>query len=317
MKIGKMEKKMDTEISIVIPAYNEEENIDLIVEELEKVVNKLNITYELIFIDDGSKDNTWDKISKIAKNNKHIKGIKFSRNFGKESAIFAGLNHAKGKCCAVIDSDLQHPPETLIEMYGFWKNGYDVIEGIKLERGRENKIYRWFSKLFYKLMSISTKVDMEKTSDFKLLDRKAVDEIIALPEKNMFFRAMSSWVGFKTITVGYEVRERAAGNSKWSTFGLIKYAVKNIVSFSTAPLQIVTFLGLIFLIFTIILGIQSLYKYFSGQALGGFTTIILLQLITGSITMLSLGIIGMYISAIYDEVKNRNRYIVEESINIL
>ncbi|MDL2310931.1 glycosyltransferase family 2 protein [Peptostreptococcaceae bacterium OttesenSCG-928-C18] len=303
-------------LSIVIPAYNEESNVGLIHNEIEKIMSVENINYEIIFVDDGSKDKTWNSILEQSQLNKNIKGIKFSRNFGKESAIFAGLNSAKGDCCAVIDSDLQHPPETLIKMYRLWEEGYDVIEGIKLSRGKENKIYKSFSKLFYKLMSASTKIDMEKTSDFKLLDRKAIDAIIALPEKNMFFRAMSAWVGFRTTTVGYEVQERATGESKWSTIGLFKYAITNIVSFTTAPLHLVTILGILFLIFTIILGIQSIFNYIRGQALGGFTTVILIQLITGSIIMLSLGIIGMYISAIYDEVKDRNRYIIETSINL-
>lgn len=308
---------MNRDISIVIPAYNEEKNINLIVEEIKRLFSPMKIDYEIVFIDDGSKDNTWENIERISSFEKNIKGIKFSRNFGKESAIFAGLKFSNGDCCIVMDCDLQHPPETILEMYDYWKIGYEVVEGIKLDRGKENKIYKTFSKLFYKLMTIATKVDMEKTSDFKLLDRKAVDAIIELPEKNMFFRAMSSWVGFKTITVGFYVQDRAEGESKWSTLGLIKYAVKNIISFTTAPLQIVTFLGALFFVFAIVLGIQSLYKYILGQALGGFTTIILLQLITGSITMLSLGIIGAYISAIYDEVKNRNRYIVEKSVNVV
>ena len=303
------------EISIIIFVFNEEGNIELINREIKKVFSSIKIEYEIIFIDDGSKDNTWENIHKLSIIDKNIKGIKFSRNFGKESAIFAGLKFSRGKSCVVIDSDLQHPPETILEMYNLWKSGYDIVEGIKINRGKENKIYKFSSKIFYRIMSKATKFDMEKTSDFKLLDRKVVDAIISLPEKNMFFRAMSSWVGFKTITLGYEVRERATGKSKWSTIGLFKYAIRNIVSFTTAPLQIVTILGMIFFVFTFLLGIQSLYKYLSGQALGGFTTVILLQLITGSITMLSLGIIGMYISVIYDEIKDRSRFIVEELIN--
>ncbi len=308
---------MNRYISIVIPAYNEEKNINLIVEEVHRVFSSIKVDYEIIFVDDGSKDGTWKSIEEISNLKNNVKGIKFSRNFGKESAIFAGLEFSKGDCCIVMDCDLQHPPETILEMYEYWEKGYEVVEGIKLDRGKENRVYKFFSKLFYRLMTVATKVDMEKTSDFKLLDRKAVNAIIELPEKNMFFRAMSSWVGFKTITVGFYVQDRVEGKSKWSTLGLIKYAIKNIISFTTAPLQIVTFLGVIFFIFAIVLGIQSLCKYILGQALGGFTTIILLQLITGSITMMSLGIIGAYISAIYDEVKNRNRYIVEKSTNII
>ena len=307
---------MEKIMSIVIPAFNEEKNINLIHKKIEEIMKLNNINYEMIFVDDGSKDKTWESIENVAKDNSNVKGIKFSRNFGKESGIFAGLKEAKGDCCAVIDSDLQHPPETLVEMYKLWEDGYDVIEGIKLDRGKEHKLYKSFSKVFYKLMSSATRIDMEKTSDFKLLDRKAVDSIIELPEKNMFFRAMSAWVGFKTVTIGYEVQERATGESKWSTISLVKYAITNIVSFTTAPLHIVTFLGVLFFVFTILFGLHSIYNYFSGQALGGFTTLILLQLIIGSIIMFSLGIIGTYIGAIYDEVKDRNRYIVEKFINI-
>lgn len=304
------------EISIVIPSHNEEKNIELITDEIVKILTPLQISYEIIFVDDGSKDNTWENILKQSKIFTNIKGIKFSKNFGKESAIFAGLEMSKGNCTVVIDCDLQHPPKTIVEMYNYWKDGYDVVEGIKLSRGNESKIYGFFSRLFYKIISKSTKIDLEKTSDFKLLDKKVVDSITGLPEKNMFFRAMSSWVGFKTISVGYEVQDRITGESKWSTTGLIKYAIKNIVSFTTAPLQIVTFLGIVFFVFSVVLGIQSIVKYITKQALGGFTTVILLQLITGSIIMLSLGIIGRYIAAIYEEVKNRNRYIIESSVNI-
>lgn len=308
---------MEREISIVIPAYNEEENIVLIKNKIEEILCPENISYEIIYIDDGSKDDTWNKITFESQKSNNIKGIKFSRNFGKESAVFAGLENSKGKCTVVIDCDLQHPPETILEMYKYWKEGYDVVEGIKLSRGKENRLYGLFSKIFYRLISSSTKIDLNKTSDFKLLDRKVVDAIVALPEKNLFFRAMSAWVGFKTISIGYNVQDRIKGESKWSTIGLIKYAVKNIVAFTTAPLQIVTFLGMVFFIFSIGLGIHSLFKYITGQALGGFTTVILLQLITGSIIMLSLGIIGRYIAAIYEEVKDRNKYIIEKSINII
>ena len=241
-----------------------------------------------------------------------VKGISFSRNFGKESAIFAGLKEAGGMCCVIMDCDLQHPPGTIVEMYRLWEEGYEVVEGIKSSRGRENPLHTLCANSFYSIISKLTGIDMADASDFKLLDRQAVDALLDMPERTPFFRALSSWVGFKTTSVPFEVQERTVGTSKWSLWSLIKYAIRNITSFSGAPLQMVTFLGWVMLLFSLVLGIQSLYRYFTGTALEGFTTVILLQLIIGSILMISLGIIGHYISRIYDEIKRRPRYIVSK-----
>ncbi|WP_330385887.1 glycosyltransferase family 2 protein [Romboutsia timonensis] len=269
----------------------------------------------MVFVNDGSRDNTWEVISQRCNKNQNIKGFNFSRNFGKEAAIFAGLTYATGDCCAVIDADLQHPPETLIKMYEKWQDGYEIVEGVKASRGKESFLHKVAAKNFYSLISKATNIDMSRASDFKLLDRKAVNILRSMPEKHIFFRALSSWVGFKTTSVEFHVQEREVGESKWSTYSLFKYAITNITSFSTAPMQIVTLTGVIFLVFSLILGIQSLYKQFMGHALEGFTTVILLLLIIGSILMLSLGIIGYYISKIYEETQNRPRFIVSEAAN--
>ena len=200
------------------------------------------------------------------------------------------------------------------EMYRLWHEGYEVIEGVKASRGKESFIHKMFAKTFYKIISDATGIDMSRASDFKLLDRQAADEFLKLPERNVFFRALSSWVGFKTAYVEFDVREREAGASKWSFKSLVKYAVNNITSFSAAPMQIVTFCGIVFFVFAVILGIQSLYMYFAGHAVAGFTTVILLLLLVGSILMFSLGVIGYYIAKIYDEVKMRPRYIISEVV---
>ena len=220
----------------------------------------------------------------------------------------------EGDCIAVMDCDLQHPPETLIKMYRLWEDGYQVIEGVKASRGRESFIHKMFAKTFYSIISDATGIDMSRASDFKLMDRQAAEEFLKLPERNVFFRALSSWVGFKTIYVEFDVQEREAGESKWSFKSLVRYAVNNITSFSAAPMQIVTFFGVVFFVFAVLLGIQSLYMYFSGHAVAGFTTVILLLLLVGSILMFSLGVIGYYIAKIYDEVKMRPRYIISEVI---
>ena len=211
-----------------------------------------------------------------------------------------------------MDCDLQHPPTVIPEMYQLWKEGFEIIEGVKSSRGKESKLHSLCAKSFYNIISKATGIDMSQSSDFKLLDRKAMDALLIMPERAPFFRALSSWVGFKTTTLPFEVQEREIGTSKWSVWSLAKYAVRNITSFSGAPLQFITLLGWIMFFAFIILAIQSLYRYFSGTALEGFTTVILLQLIIGGALMISLGIIGLYISRIYEEIKARPRYIISK-----
>lgn len=299
-------------MSIVLPAYNEEQMIEKTARIIPELMEEENISYELVFVNDGSKDRTWEKIVNVSEENSNIKGVCFSRNFGKEGAVFAGIANASGDCVAVMDCDLQHPPETLVTMYRLWEQGYQVIEGVKASRGKEGMIHKFFAKTFYKIISNATGVDMSRASDFKLLDRTAVDEFLKLPERNVFFRALSSWVGFKTTYVEFHVQEREAGESKWSMKSLFSYAINNITSFSAIPMQVVTFCGVIFFLFAVVLAAQSLYLYFSGKAVAGFTTVILLLLIIGSILMFSLGVIGYYLSKIYEEVKMRPRYIISE-----
>ena len=301
-------------ISVILPSYNEEENIQRAAEHIGRVLQTEQMDYELVFVNDGSRDATWQKIIDLARTDRHVVGVNFSRNFGKEAAILAGLAQAKGDCCAVMDCDLQHPPETLVEMIRLWREGYEVIEGVKRRRGEESGLHRFAAGSFYRIMSKATKVDMSRASDFKLIDRKAVNAILSLPEKNAFFRALSSWVGFKTISVEFDVQEREAGKSKWSSRSLISYAVRNITSFSSAPLQLITVCGGIVLALAVIMGIQTLVRYFSGTAVEGFTTVILLILLIGSVLMLSLGLIGYYLAQIYNELKNRPRYLISEVV---
>ena len=299
-------------LSVIIPAYNEEKLISKTARVVIELLTEEKIPHEILFVNDGSKDHTWDEIEKVTKQYEQVRGICFSRNFGKESAMFAGLEYCKGDCCVLMDCDLQHPPEKIIEMYRLWEEGYEIIEAVKADRGEESVLHACAANLFYKIISNIIKIDMSSASDFKLLDRKAITVLLNIHEKNVFFRALSSWIGFKTTQVSFEVQKREEGESKWSTWSLVKYALTNITSFSTAPMQIVTFLGVIMMLATVIFGTVALYQKIIGIALEGFTTIILLQLFTGSIVMISLGIMGYYIAKIYDEVKGRPRYIVSE-----
>ncbi len=302
-------------LSVILPAYNEEKMIQKAASEIDRILTAERIDYEIVFVNDGSKDHTWEEIEKTAAQNPHVTGILFSRNFGKESAMLAGLAEAKGDCCAVMDCDLQHPPETLVEMYRLWEQGYEVIEGVKRTRGKESAMHRISAGLFYKMISKAVKIDMSRASDFKLLERRAVEALLSLPERNVFFRALSSWIGFRTTSVEFDVQERTEGESKWSTWSLVQYAIKNIVVFSTAALQFVTIAGIAVFVAAILLGAETLIRYFTGHAVEGFTTVILLILIIGSLVMISLGIIGYYIGKIYEEVKGRPRYLISKRIS--
>lgn len=299
-------------LSVIIPAYNEEKMIQKTADTVAGILTEAGIPFEIVFVNDGSRDHTWDQIEKAAARDVHVCGIHFSRNFGKESAIFAGLANASGDCCAVMDCDLQHPPGILVKMYRLWEQGYEVVEGVKRSRGKESRLHKLCAGLFYRIMSRAVQIDMSRASDFKLLDRKAVDALLAMPERNAFFRALSSWIGYKTTSVEFDVQERTEGESKWSTWSLVKYAVTNMVAFSAVPMQLVTVAGVLMFFFALILGIQSLVHYFTGHAVEGFTTVILLILIVGSLIMVSLGIIGYYISKIYEEVKGRPKYLISK-----
>ena len=299
-------------LSIVLPAYNEEQNIANTSKVLAELLEENGIEYELVFISDGSRDGTFGQIQKAAEENPRIRGAEFSRNFGKEAGIFAGLEMAAGDAVLVMDCDLQHPPQVIPEMWKKWQDGAEVVEGIKSGRGKESVGHKLSAGLFYRIMSMLIKMDMKASSDFKLLDRKVVDVLLGLPERNTFFRALSFWTGFRTETVHYEVQERQYGESKWSFWSLMKYAISNVTSFSTLPLQLVTVMGIVSILFSLVLGVQTLVKFLMGDAVEGFTTVILLILIIGGFLMLSLGIIGHYIARIYEEVKGRPKYIISK-----
>lgn len=300
-------------LSVVIPAYNEEKLIGLAAGRVGGILRETGIPYELIFVDDGSADRTWEEIGQAAQSDECVRGVSFSRNFGKEAAIFAGLEAARGECCAVIDCDLQHPPEKLPEMYALWQQGWEVVNGVKADRGKESGLHTFAANTFYRMMSKAVRIDMASSSDFKLMDRRVVDALLGLGERKTFFRALTGWVGFRSINVEFSVADRADGSSHWSTLSLFRYAFSNIASYSSAPMQIVTVLGVLTLILSLVLGVQTLIRWALGHAADGFTTVIILLLLIGSILMISLGIIGYYIAELFIEVKARPRYLVSKT----
>ena len=300
-------------LSIIIPAYNEEQCIKRAYNAIHSLLAENNIESEFVFVNDGSSDRTHEMINELSSEQNNIIGLHFSRNFGKESAISAGLAAVSGNCAVVIDCDLQHPPEKIIEMYHLWEQGYEIVEGIKKERGQEKKMHSIGAKFFYSVISHMAGFDMANSSDFKLLDRKVIDVLNKMPERG-FFRAISYWVGYNKTIVEYDVGERVDGESKWSTHGLIKYALSNISSYSTAPMQTVTVLGVLMLIISVIFGVWALIDKITGRALEGMTTVIIIIIFIGSIIMISLGIIGYYIARIYEEIKGRPKYIISSTV---
>lgn len=313
-------EKLMNKISLIVPCYNEETNIKPFYNEILKLFNDSDknqmddADFELYFVNDGSKDNTLSEIIELHKKDSRVKCISFSRNFGKEAALFAGIRNVTGDCTVLLDADLQHPPFVLVEMYKKWKEGYEVVEGVKSDRGKETFLHKIFTKVFYGIISKAVGMNMKNSSDYKLLDKKVVAELAALKERNTFFRALSFWVGFKTATVWYEVAERKNGTTKWSTKSLIKYAINNVICFSYAPLHIITVIGVVFTIIGLVFAFDAIVSFFSGKAASGYPTLICIILIGFGGVMVCLGIIGVYIAQIYDEVKGRPQYIIGEKI---
>ncbi len=302
-------------ITVLIPVYNEESQICENISVIRKCLAETGMEYMILLVDDGSTDGTWVRLKMLSEEIPCIKALRLSRNFGKEAALCAGLEAVEGDACIIMDADLQHPPTLIPEMIRLWKDeGYEVVEGVKALRGNESMINKVGASLFYQTLSKLSGFNMQQASDFKLLDKKVILAWRSMNERGTFFRGMSAWVGYNRISIPFNVGMRTKGVSKWSLFNLFTLAVKAITSFSSFPLQLVTFMGVFFLIGALVLGIQTLYMKLSGMALSGFTTVILLLLLIGSCLMISLGVIGTYIARIYEEVKCRPRYIVADEI---
>ena len=304
-------------LSVVIPVFREGAQLSSFLTAVRSVLNQCNLSYELVLVDDGSPDDTWRIITTEAKSSQAICALRLSRNFGKESALCAGLEHARGDAVIVMDADGQHPPSLLPDMVRMWQNsGADIVEAVKSKRGRESLSSRVGAQLFYFILNRLSGFHFKGASDFKLMNRKAVDAWLKMHERNVFFRGMTVWMGFTTVQIPFEVAPRSVGQSTWSIFKRLKLALVGITAFSSFPLHLVTFSGVIFLVLSVILGLETLYLKLVGQAVSGFATVILLELIIGSFLMISLGIIGEYLARIYEEVKGRPRYLLKESIKL-
>jgi glycosyltransferase involved in cell wall biosynthesis len=301
-------------LSVVIPLLNEEPHLERTLDAIRRELAMFEGDYELVLIDDGSSDGTWKLLQASVNAFGDGRAIRLSRRFGKELALCAGLERARGDAVVVMDGDLQHPPRLIPEMVRCWEEeGFDVVEGVKQHRGEESRSYRAQTGLYYSLLRALSGIDLRGASDFKLMDRKVVEAWGQMGERHVFFRGMSAWLGFRRKRLFFNVERRVGGNTAWSPVGLIRLAINGITSFSSLPVHIITLMGVIFLIFSMVLGVSSLLQWFSGVAVTGFTTVNLLLLIIGSMLMIGLGIIGEYIAKIYDEVKGRPRYVIAET----
>lgn len=298
-------------ISIVIPAYNEEAGIERTVNTIRDIMGRCEVDNEIILVDDGSRDGTYGKIHRMAQGNNDIRGIRLSRNFGKEAAILAGLQAARGEAVITIDADLQHPPHLIPEMIEKWRAGARVVNAVKRERGGDSALTRGRAAAFNRILSLLSGIDMQNASDFKLLDRAAVDVVVSqLKEKRRFYRGLVQWVGFEQASLSFDVEDRKIGRGKWSFRELVALGIMAIVSFTSTPLRIVTVLGLVTLGFAFVVASETLWSVYKGMSVSGFATLEITILLIGSFIMISLGVIGEYIAKIYDEIKGRPPYIV-------
>jgi polyisoprenyl-phosphate glycosyltransferase len=297
-------------VSVVSPVFNEAAGIAVFVERVEQMLREQGVTPEIVLVDDGSGDDSWSVIEDLARRDGHVRGVELSRNFGKEAALMAGLAEVTGDVAIVMDSDLQHPPRVIPDLLTAWRSGADIVEAVKRTRTGQSTAVRWASRAFNAIFRRLTRVDLTDATDYRLLDRDVIEAINAMPERAVFFRGMSTWIGYERKRVHFDVDARAVGTSRWSLRALIRLAVNAVTSFTAAPLHLVTLSGLAFTFFALIIGIQTVIRWVMGDAIEGFTTVILLLLIQGSIVMVGLGIIGEYLARIHDEVKARPRYIV-------
>ena len=301
-------------LSIVVPCFNEDESVGIFLEEIQKTLKEYN--FEVIYVNDGSSDNTLKYIKELASKNSNVKYISFSRNFGKESAIFAGLKYASGDYICLMDADLQHPPKLIPEMLeAVLDEGYDVAAARRVSRKGEPKIKSFFSHRFYKVFNRISDIDMvEGATDYRIMTRQVVDSVLNLPEYNRFSKGLFQWVGFDTKWIEYENIERIAGESTWSFWGLIKYSIEGLVAFTTLPLSVSTFLGMVFSVIAFIYMLFIIIRYLIySEAVPGYPTLICSLLLLGGIQLLSIGVLGKYLEKTYFEAKNRPIFIVKES----
>ncbi len=307
------------DISIIVSVYNEEDSLDIFFKTIRQTMEqKTEYHYEIICVDDGSTDDTFSLLQKYAQEDFRIKVIKFSRNFGKEYGLMAGLKYCSGRAAVPIDVDLQDPPELILQFIEKWEEGYDMVYGIRNDRASDTWLKRWTAKLFYKTYNLMTRSPIPyNAGDYRLIDRKIIDTILELPERNIFMKGIFGWTGFKSCGIKYVRQKRVAGVSKWNYWKLWNFALDGITASTTLPLRIWTYLGSMLSFLGLLYALYIIIRTITyGADVPGYASLLVFILLVGGVQMIILGILGEYIGRIFIEVKHRPLYIVEKEVNI-
>lgn len=312
---GSQEEKS---VSVILPIFNEAKNISSIVSTISTEMNKLNLVWEIILVDDGSNDQSWDTISQLHNENTIVKGIRFSRNFGHQYALFAGLEHANGDAVISMDADFQHPPAMIPELIVEWRKGFEIVNTIRLEQANGFVIKNLFSRYYYKVFSYLSGVNLQNgCAEFRLLDRKVVNDILKFKEEGLFLRGIIEWVGFRKTNLSYQCQPRKFGESKYSLSKMLRLAWNGISSFSTVPLRIGVITGLVISVVSFIGIAYAMYsKYIDGNAVPGWASSIAINSFLFGMLFMYLGLIAEYIGRILVEVRHRPRYLISEKIGV-
>lgn len=301
-------------VSIIVPVYNEQENIHLLLQEIHSYMKPLPYAYTIVLVDDGSTDNTLAQIQLLTQTDSTIRYLSFSKNFGHQAALKAGIDVCKADCCISMDGDMQHPPALLPTLLLHWEAGYDVVYTIREEAKQLPYVKRVTSNLFYDLLNGLSTIELDRGSaDFRLLDKKVIQQLQALDEYDIFFRGLVKWVGFKQIGVPYQSRERSRGTSKYTFKKMVRLALQGITSFSIKPLYIATYLGFVFSLLALAFVPYVLYSYYFGKAVSGWTSTIITIAFFGGLQLMILGIIGIYLGKLFMQSKGRPLYIVQQA----
>lgn len=305
------------EISVVVPAFNEAEGIAIFLEQLHRTLKQCSVDFDIWVVDDGSRDATWECLHQVHACGSPVKALRFTRNFGKEAAILAGLRHAQGKAVIVMDADGQHPVTLLSKMIEAWRTGKaDIVAAQKTDRSGDSLLARFNARMFNGLMRMLTGLDLTGASDFRLLDRRVVDTLLSFPERVRFFRGMTVWTGFNTVQLGFEVAPRIAGTSQWSVQQLTQLAITAITAYSAKPLTLIFRLGMLGMFGAALLLVQAMYSWATHIAVSGWTSLTLVILFFGSANLLGIGVLGAYLAQIFNEVKARPEFLVAQKLDV-
>ncbi|MBN2812681.1 MAG: glycosyltransferase family 2 protein [Bacteroidales bacterium] len=304
------------QISVIIPLFNEEENLEVLINALIKVLQLMNQSCEIIMVDDGSRDHSFEVVKQLAEQDKRVRGFSLSRNFGHQVALLAGLQQARGNIIITMDADLQHPPEIIPQLIEAFQKGYEIVNTRRIDGKETGQFKKFTSKQFYRLINHIAEVNIpEGSSDFRLMSRKALDAFLQFGERDRFTRGLVSWMGFPQTIVDYECPPRFAGKSKYTLRRMLHFAADGITAFSARPLRIASYTGLVVFFIGLVYAVYAIVKHFNGQTIPGWTSLLVTVLLVGGIQLLSLGIIGEYLARIFHESKSRPLYFIKDQVN--